>query len=546
MKAVFALSRRAWQGSWGSFLGEMRPRAPETCFDRKPQARHFRAMSQAQALESLTAGMKLLVGGNRTLTVDEKLAKEFQAGDSLAVVEKTEQILHIPASEQKVATDAVTRTLNAFGEMGAVSDAQISKFFEIFAAHLSDEKIWAEVAAANQADIKSAQARGRSTTRLEASDSMRAGMIDGLKGWAKASSVRGRVIETVDHGNWKAELVGAELGVVAFVFEGRPNVVADATGVLRGGNTVVFRIGRDALGTAKAILKLATAPALKEAGLPEGAVTVVDSAAHAAGWALFGDSRLALAVARGSGPAVDTLGSLAQSAGVPVSLHGTGGAWLTLSATAKENKVTQVVADCLDRKVCNTLNTCCIPKSDAARLVPAFLAGLQLAGERRGVNYKLHVAEGSESAVPSELFSKKLPIGRAEGDVEENQAEMISGEELGREWEWENSPEVTLKIVDSTDEACALFNAQSPQFVHCLLSEDDSEHKSFWAKVNAPFVGDGFTRWVDGQYALSRPELGLSNWENGRLFGRGGVLSGDSVFTVRTRVTGTSEGKPKA
>ena len=37
------------------------------------------------------------------------------------------------------------------------------------------------------------------------------------------------------------------------------------------------------------------------------------------------------------------------------------------------------------------------------------------------------------------------------------------------------------------------------------------------------------------EYALGRPELGLSNWQFGRLFGRGGVLSGDSVFTVRTR-----------
>jgi glutamate-5-semialdehyde dehydrogenase len=41
---------------------------------------------------------------------------------------------------------------------------------------------------------------------------------------------------------------------------------------------------------------------------------------------------------------------------------------------------------------------------------------------------------------------------------------------------------------------------------------------------------------VDGQYALSKPELGLSNWAEGRLFARGGVLSGDGVFTVRTRV----------
>ena len=57
--------------------------------------------------------------------------------------------------------------------------------------------------------------------------------------------------------------------------------------------------------------------------------------------------------------------------------------------------------------------------------------------------------------------------------------------------------------------------------------------------VDAPFVGNGFTRWVDGQYALERPELGLSNWEGGRLLGRGGVLSGDSVHTIRFHATVT-------
>jgi glutamate-5-semialdehyde dehydrogenase len=55
--------------------------------------------------------------------------------------------------------------------------------------------------------------------------------------------------------------------------------------------------------------------------------------------------------------------------------------------------------------------------------------------------------------------------------------------------------------------------------------------------VDAPFVCDGMTRWVDGQYALSTPELGLSNWEHGRMLGRGAILSGDSVFTVRYRAT---------
>ena len=68
------------------------------------------------------------------------------------------------------------------------------------------------------------------------------------------------------------------------------------------------------------------------------------------------------------------------------------------------------------------------------------------------------------------------------------------------------------------------------------FSQDDEAHDQFIRAINAPFVGDGFTRWVDGQYALNRPELGLSNWQNGRLFARGGVLAGDGVFTVRSRV----------
>ena len=72
-----------------------------------------------------------------------------------------------------------------------------------------------------------------------------------------------------------------------------------------------------------------------------------------------------------------------------------------------------------------------------------------------------------------------------------------------------------------------------------LITEDEAEAERFWQRINAPFVGDGHTRWVDGQKALNTPELGLSNWQNGRLFGRGGVLSGDSVYTVRTRVSKT-------
>jgi glutamate-5-semialdehyde dehydrogenase len=344
------------------------------------------------------------------------------------------------------------------------------------------------------------------------------------------------VIETVQHEGWKIDLVGAELGIVGFVFEGRPNVLADATGVLRGGNTVVFRIGRDALRTARAMMDLALEPALREAGLPAGSVCLIDSPEHAAGWALFSDRRLALAVARGSGQAVATLGALARQAGIPVSLHGTGGAWLFASDAAPADAFAAAVRASLDRKVCNTLNVCCIAASRAADLVPVLLASLAQAGAARGQAFKLHVVEGDERFVPHSLFSQEVTVRRAEGDVRERQAELLPESSLGREWEWEETPEISLKIVDDLDQAASLFNRLSPQFIASLISSDPAEHERFYAAVNAPFVGNGFTRWVDGQYALNRPELGLSNWQGGRLFGRGGVLSGDSVFTVRARV----------
>jgi glutamate-5-semialdehyde dehydrogenase len=112
--------------------------------------------------------------------------------------------------------------------------------------------------------------------------------------------------------------------------------------------------------------------------------------------------------------------------------------------------------------------------------------------------------------------------------------EAIAEDDLGREWEWEGTPEVSLHLVAAIDDAVALFNRVSPRLVASLVSDDAVEHRRFYAAVDAPFVGSGFTRWVDGQFALGRPELGLSNWEHGRLFARGGVLSGDSVYTVRT------------
>lgn len=147
--------------------------------------------------------------------------------------------------------------------------------------------------------------------------------------------------------------------------------------------------------------------------------------------------------------------------------------------------------------------------------------------------------EGSETYLPSDWQTASVEVYRAEGYRTEPLAEPLPESQLGREWEWEETPEVSLKIVDDLNCAIALFNRYSPQFTVSLISESAAAQERFYSAVNAPFVGDGITRWVDGQYALNKPELGLSNWESGRLFARSAILSGDGVFTIRSRMRQT-------
>ncbi|MEI7932080.1 MAG: aldehyde dehydrogenase family protein, partial [Alphaproteobacteria bacterium] len=335
-----------------------------------------------ERLEKLTPGQIVPFGGDRFARVSDDLAAAFKSGDRLIVIQETGDLLHVPAEVQALTEAAVTRAHLSFTTLSMVPDEDITAFFDGFAARLADDAVWAKIGDANDRDVAAARSRGRSTTRLVADPKMRKAMIEGLRQWRDAPPGRGRVVEHIDHQGWSVDQITAPLGVVAFVFEGRPNVFADATGVLRSGNTALFRIGSDALGTAQAIVEHALNPAIQAAGLPPGAAVLLDSADRSAGWAMFSDRRLGLAVARGSGAAVAQLGAVARQAGLPVSLHGTGGAWMVADETADAARFAEVIVTSLDRKVCNTLNVCCIFESRAHDLVPAFLAAIEKAGER--------------------------------------------------------------------------------------------------------------------------------------------------------------------
>jgi len=454
---------------------------------------------------SIQAGDKVIVG-KTVLSVSAEFAASLMPGDDVLGVAATGALRRIPKAVTELVDASISNAVEAFGELTHTSTAQVNDFFRYASDLLSRDEIFEMIREANNSDVTSARKRGRSTTRLVLDEKMRNDMISAFDMWRSAEVDRSVLVETTQHQGWTVEQHKAPLGVIGFVFEGRPNVFADATGVLKGGNTVVFRIGSDALGTARVIMEQVITPALERSGLPKHCVELVDSSEHAAAWAMFSDSRLALAVARGSGSAVAELGSIAKQSGVSVSLHGTGGAWMILGESADAARVAAVVEHSLDRKVCNTLNVVCVVKSRADQLVPVVTAAATKAADNRGTLPVIHYVEKQEA-------------------------------DLAIEFEWETAPEFHLVLVDDLEHAVALFNQYSPQFVVSVIADDIAEQEKVWSGCNAPFVGDGFTRWVDGQFALLRPELGLSNWEHGRLFARSGVLSGDSAFTVRLRVT---------
>ena len=234
---------------------------------------------------------------------------------------------------------------------------------------------------------------------------------------------------------------------------------------------------------------------------------LVESAAHAAGWALFADKRVALAVARGSGVAVAQLGAVARQHGVPVSLHGTGrrvdrgvGARRSRRARRDRRALARPQGVQHDERLLRA----------AVAVAASFAAVVAAAADRAAAE------RGAEAVVHRVASDRARPARATNGS--------------GR-----TSPEFWLVEVDTLADAVELFNRYSPRLAASLISEDQHEQDWFYCAVDAPFVGNGFTRWVDGQFALDQPELGLSNWQSGRLFARSGVLSGDSVYTVRLR-----------
>src|SRR4029079_15006441 len=137
----------------------------------------------SRPLTQLIAGQELVYGGDRVTVVPAELAEAFRAGDRLVIVQESGDLLHIPLDEHTLVSRAVSDATAAFASLADCSDDEISEFFECFAARIDDDSAFGGVIDANAADVESASARGRSTTRLQLSPAMRRDMASGLRSW---------------------------------------------------------------------------------------------------------------------------------------------------------------------------------------------------------------------------------------------------------------------------------------------------------------------------------------------------------------------------
>ncbi len=267
----------------------------------------------------------------------------------------------------------------------------------------------AEVLAANARDVESARAAGTSAamidrltldpTRLEA-------LARAVEEIAELPDPVGEVIsKSTRPSGVSVSRVRVPLGVIAMIYESRPNVTAEASALaLKAGNAIVLRGGSEARGSNLAIAAV-IGDALETSGLPRDAVQVIPFTDRDAVRALVQQSDYVdLAIPRGG---ESLIRFVTENARVPVVQHYKGVCHLFVDAGADAAMAERLVVDGkLSRPgVCNALECLLIDASDAARLLPPLAKALLAGGcELRG-------DERTRELVPQAIAAKELDWG---------------------------------------------------------------------------------------------------------------------------------------
>src|ERR1700761_3864424 len=412
-------------------------------------------------------------------------------------------------------TGLAERARTAARELALASAEQKNKALDAMARAIRANA--AAILAANADDVAEVRAGGATTAfidRLTLTQARIDAMADGIKTVRDIADPVGVVTERWQRPNGMTiERVRVPLGVVAVIFESRPNVAADA-GVLclKSGNAVILRGGSDSFRSCRAIHDCLV-QGLREAGLPEAAITLVPTRDRAAvGLLLTGCSGpIGVIVPRGGKSLV---GRVEAEARVPVFAHLEGVNHVYVDHAANLAMAKSIVLNAKMRRpgVCGAAETLLVDRKGASASLKPLVEMLLDAGcEVRG-----------DDAVQKT----------------DTRVKPASAEDWDTEYE---APIIAAKVVDGLDEAIAHIHDHGSHHTDAIVTEDEAAASKFLNEVDSAIVlHNASTQFADGGEFGFGAEIGIAT---GRFHARGPV-GAEQLTSFKYRVHGTGQTRP--
>jgi glutamate-5-semialdehyde dehydrogenase len=373
------------------------------------------------------------------------------------------------------------------------------------------------ILATNAEDVTEARASGVTGSfidRLTLTQARIDAMADGIAVVRKVPDPVGVITESWQRPNGMTiERVRVPLGVVAVIFESRPNVAADA-GVLclKSGNAVILRGGSDSFRSCRAIHDCLV-QGLREAGLPEAAITLVPTRDRAAvGLLLSGlNGTVDVIVPRGGKSLVARVEAEAR---VPVFAHLEGVNHVYVDQAADLDMAKSIVMNAKMRRtgVCGAAETLLVDRAAAPTTLKPLVEMLIEAGcEVRGDD----------------------AVQRVDSRVKQASEEDWDAEYL--------DAIIAARVVDGVDGAIAHIHDHGSQHTDAIVTEDDNAAQKFLREVDSAIVlHNASTQFADGGEFGFGAEIGIAT---GKFHARGPV-GVDQLTSFKYRIHGTGQTRP--
>jgi len=349
----------------------------------------------------------------------------------------------------------------------------------------------APILAANALDLEAARGRISDVMldRLALSEARIAGMADGVRQVAELPDPVGKILRTVERPNGlRIDRVAVPMGVVAIIYESRPNVTSDAAALaLKSGNACVLRGGKEAFRSASAIVA-ALREGLKAVGLPEDLVSLVQDTTRESARELMGAVGLVdLLIPRGG---AGLIRSCVENAKVPCIQTGTGICHIYVDAEADQEMALSIIENAKTSRpsVCNAEEVCLVHSAVAAEFLPKLK---KLLVEDRAAAGKQPVQLRLDSRAAAVIYG--VPAGKEDFDTEFLDYILAVG------------------VVDSAEAAVTHISAHSTGHSDAIITTNEKTAAMFTALVDSAAVyWNASTRFTDGGEFGLGCEMGIS------------------------------------